>query len=171
MRALLARQQFRFLVAGCFNTALDFLLLNVLTLAFGLPTLAANTISVLIGIGVSYTLQHFFVFRYPYRINLLKFLQFFAVTGFSSLVLQNVVIFLFEMLFDTKFGNSLLFLSDPAGNAILALNVAKASAVLTGLVWNFLFYKFVVFRVKAAPGGAGVVEAPETGGGPTPRVD
>jgi putative flippase GtrA len=151
---LLAKQQVRFLIAGCFNTGLDFLLLNVLTLAFGLPTLLANTISVLIGIAVSYALQHFFVFRYPYRVSLIKFLQFFVLTGFSSLILQNVIIYLFELLFDTRFGNSLLLLSDPAGQHILAINIAKASAVLVGLVWNFTMYRFVVFRRRdpaAAP--------------------
>lgn len=154
MRALLARQQVRFLIAGCFNTALDFLLLNVLILAFGLPTLAANAVSVTLGISVSYMLNHFFVFRYPHRISVLKFLQFFLVTGFSSLVLQSLVIYLFEMLFDTQFGNSLLFLPDAAGNHVLAINIAKASAVLVGLVWNFLMYKFVIFRERTQPAPA-----------------
>ncbi|MHB1173128.1 MAG: GtrA family protein [Lacisediminihabitans sp.] len=149
MRVLLAKKQVRFLIAGCFNTALDFLLLNVLILAFGLPTLVANSVSVLLGIGVSYALNHFFVFRYPYPIRVGTFLQFFAVTGFSSLVLQSLVIYLFELLFKTRFGNSLLFLTDPAGNHVLAINIAKASAVLVGLVWNFTFYRFVVFRTRA----------------------
>lgn len=157
MRVLLAKQQVRFLIAGCFNTALDFLLLNVLTLAFELPTLVANTISVTFGIGISYALNHFFVFRYPHRISVVKFLQFFAITGFSSLILQNVIIYLFELLFDTRFGNSLLFLSDPNGQHVLAINIAKASAVLVGLVWNFTMYRFVVFR-QSTPEPRAIVE-------------
>jgi len=158
VRVLLAKQQIRFLIAGCFNTALDFLLLNVLTLAFGFPTLLANTFSVLLGIGVSYALNHFFVFQYPYRISVVKFLQFFAITGFSSLVLQNVVIYLFELLFATRFGNSLLLLPDPAGQQILALNIAKLFAVLVGLVWNFTMYRFVVFRTRSTPASDATVE-------------
>lgn len=149
MKDLLAKQQVRFLIAGCFNTALDFLILNMLTLAFGLPVLVSNSFSVIFGISLSYALNHFFVFRYPHRISWPKFLQFFLVTGFSSLVIQNVVIYLFELLFDTNFGNSLLFLPDEAGNHVLALNIAKFSAVLVGLVWNFTMYRFVVFKKPA----------------------
>lgn len=150
MKDLLERQQVRFLIAGSFNTAVDFLLLNVLTLAFGLPVLVANSLSVLLGICISYALNHFFVFRYPGRITVKKFLYFFLVTGFSSLVIQNVIIYLFEVLFDTEFGNSLLIFPGAEERHILAINVAKLVAVLTGLIWNFLIYKYVVFR-KPAP--------------------
>lgn len=145
---MLDKQQVRFLIAGCVNTAIDFLLLNVMTLALGAPVLLANTVSVLFGIVLSYVLNHFFVFRYPEPVRIRTFLTFFAVTGFSSLVLQNVVIWLFEGLFGTTFGRSLLFLGDEAGNAILAINVAKAAAVLVGLIWNFAFYRLVIFRPK-----------------------
>jgi putative flippase GtrA len=145
VKNLLAKQQVRFLIAGCFNTALDFLILNVLTLALGLPVLVANSTSVLFGIFVSYALQHFFVFRYPYRISWKKFLQFFLVTGFSSIVIQNVIIFLFELLFNTKFGNSLLIVPNAEGRHFLAINIAKLFAVVVGLLWNFTMYRFVVF--------------------------
>jgi putative flippase GtrA len=150
VKDLLAKQQVRFLIAGCFNTGLDFLILNVLTLAFGLPTLAANVISVTFGISVSYGLNHFFVFRYPSRISWRKFLEFFLLTGVSSLIIQNVIIYLFELLFDTTFGNSLLLVPDEAGRHFLAINIAKFTAVLVGLVWNFTAYKYFVFR-KVAP--------------------
>lgn len=139
------------MIAGCFNTALDFLILNVLTLAFGLPVLAANTVSVLLGIAVSYVLNHFFVFRYPHRISLKKFAQFFLVTGFSSLLIQNLIIWAFEKLFETSFGNSLLLVPDADGRQIIAINVAKFCAVLVGLVWNFTMYRFVIFRDPKTP--------------------
>ncbi len=134
------------MIAGCINTALDFLILNVMTLALGLPPLVGNTVSVTFGICISYALQHFFVFRYEYRISWRKFLQFFVITGFSSLVIQNTVIFLFELLFNTKFGNSLLFLPTAAGRHVLALNFAKLCAVIIGLFWNYTMYRLVVFR-------------------------
>jgi putative flippase GtrA len=146
VRNLLAKQQVRFLIAGCINTGIDFLILNVMTLALGLPVLVANTVSVSFGICISYALQHFFVFRYPYRIRLKKFLEFFLVTGFSSLVIQSVIIFLFELLFNTRFGNSLLFLPTAEGRHVLGLNVAKLTAVLLGLIWNYTMYRLVVFR-------------------------
>lgn len=155
MRTLLARQQVRFLLAGAVNTGLDFLLLNALTLAFGLPTLLANSITVTIGITISYLLNHFFVFRHPEPISFARYAKFFAVTGFSSLVLQNVIIFLFELLFESQFGNSLLLFAGPQGQRVIELNVAKATAVLIGLIWNYSFYRLVVFRRPAAAPGAG----------------
>lgn len=147
MKALLAKQQVRFLIAGCFNTALDFLILNVLTLALGLPPLVANSTSVAFGICISYALNHFFVFQYPFRITWKKFVEFFLFTGFSSLIIQNVIIYLFELLFQTKFGNSLLIVPDAESRHFIALNVAKLVAVFIGLIWNYLMYKHVVFRL------------------------
>lgn len=146
MKKLLDSQKVRFLVAGCTNTAIDFLILNALVLLLHLPTLVANVFSVLVGITISYALNHFFVFRHPGRVSVATFLKFFLVTGFSSLVLQSVIIYGFEVFFDTRFGNSLLFLPSSGQNAFLAINIAKAVAVLVGLVWNFCMYKFVVFR-------------------------
>jgi len=150
-RRLLGSQKVRFLLAGCTNTALDFLVLNALILLLHLPTLVANVFSVLLGITISYALNHFFVFRHQGRISWSTFAKFFAVTGFSSLVLQSVIIWGFEVFFDTRFGNSLLFLPSSGGNAVLAINVAKAFAVFVGLIWNFCMYKFVVFRASAKP--------------------
>lgn len=165
MKKLLSNEKARFLVAGCVNTALDFVLLNVLVFAFGMATLVANAISVLVGICVSYLLNHFFVFRYQEPISLKRFGIFFLVTGFSSLVLQNAVILGFELLFDTEFGRSLLFLPSEDGKHFIAINIAKATAVLLGLVWNFLFYKFVVFRTRQAVASKGpAVEAAPAAG-------
>ncbi|WP_082481023.1 GtrA family protein [Rathayibacter sp. Leaf299] len=146
MTRLFEKQQVRFLAAGSVNTAIDFVLLNIMTLALGAPVLIANSVSVVFGICLSYVMNHFFVFRYPDRVTVKRFLQFFAVTGFSSLVIQNVIIWLFEMLFGTSFGRSLLFLGSDADNNVLAINFAKAVAVFAGLVWNFAFYRLVVFR-------------------------
>jgi putative flippase GtrA len=170
VRKLLAKQQVRFLIAGCLNTGLDFLILNLLTFVAHLPQLAANTISVTVGICVSYLLNHFFVFLHPTPIRLGLFLKFFAVTGFSSLVLQNSIIFGFESFFNTRYGNSLLLFAGTEGRAFVAINIAKLVAVLIGLVWNFVMYKFVVFRrpitvdaIEAVvPGGAArIIGGPE----------
>jgi putative flippase GtrA len=162
VKRLLSNEKVRFLVAGCVNTALDFVLLNVLVFAFGMPTLVANAISVTVGICVSYLLNHFFVFRYQEPISLKRFGMFFLVTGFSSLILQNAVILGFELLFDTEFGRSLLFLPSEDGKHFVAINIAKAAAVLLGLIWNFLFYKFVIFRSRQAASS----EEPAVGAAP-----
>ncbi len=52
MTSLLADRRVRFLIAGLLNTALDFVLLNALILAAHMPVLAANLISVTVGITI-----------------------------------------------------------------------------------------------------------------------
>lgn len=139
-------RQLRFIIAGSFNTGLDFLMLNLLTMVAGLHDIVANTISVCIGITISYVLNHYFVFRYPFHISLLKFGEFFAITGFSSLILQNAVIWGFEYLFAQPFGRSLLSVVAADGRHFVALNIAKVTAVGLGLIWNYTFYRLLVFR-------------------------
>jgi len=143
---LLADRRVRFVIAGLLNTGLDFVLLNALILVAHMPVLAANLISVTVGITISYFLNHFFVFRHGEAVTIGRFLKFFAVTGFSSLLLQSGVIWLFERGFDTTFGRSLLMFGTSAEQEFLEINIAKATAVLIGLVWNFTLYRLVVFR-------------------------
>lgn len=145
MRRLLENEKIRFLYAGLFNTALDFLLLNILVLVAGLYVLIANTVTVLVGVTISYFLNHYFVFRHESSPNIRKFIIFFAITGFSSLVIQSGVIYGFELLTNSEFGRSLIIIRSLADHAALEVNVAKASAVGVGMVWNYLLYKHIVF--------------------------
>jgi len=144
----LKHEKLRFLITGFFNTGLDFLLLNTMVFFFGTYPLVANTISVSIGITISYILNHKFVFRSGEQLSLRKYVTFFAITGFSSLVIQNSIIYGFEVASKTSFGHSIVLVSAVMNSDALRLNVAKAVAVLIGMVWNFMFYKFVVFRKK-----------------------
>ncbi len=146
MRPLLENEKIRFLCAGLFNTVLDFLLLNILVLAVGLYVLVANTITVLVGVTISYFLNHYFVFRHGSAPNVHKFIVFFAITGFSSLVIQSGVIYGFELLTNSEFGRSLIIIRSLADHAVLEVNIAKAAAVAAGMVWNYLLYKHIVFR-------------------------
>jgi putative flippase GtrA len=50
---LLDDRRVRFLLAGLLNTGLDFVLLNLLILGAGMPVLAANLVSVTVGITSS----------------------------------------------------------------------------------------------------------------------
>lgn len=137
----------RFILAGSFNTALDFALLNTFVFAFGMNSILANTCSVLIGITISYFLNHYFVFRSDKRFSLLSYLAFFTITGFSSIVIQASVIYGFEAIFDSNFGMS-IYLIGPwlSEHEVAQLNIAKVAAVGVGMVWNYILYAKVVFR-------------------------
>lgn len=146
MRRLLAHEKIRFLIVGVLNTALDFMILNILVLAVGIATLPANIISVTTCICISYFLNHYFVFQHESKANFRSFAVFLAVTGFSSIIMQSLIIWAFEIFTDSSFGRSLIIINVLADKEALELNTAKAAAVGIGMVWNFLLYKYVVFR-------------------------
>ena len=146
MRRLLRYEKVRFLIAGGLNTGLDFLLLNFLVFFLGALPLLANGISVSIGITISYLLNHYFVFKSTDPVSMRKYLAFFAATGFSSLIIQSVIIFGFGMFFQTDISRSLFIIRDIAANEFIELNFAKAVAVGVGMVWNFLIYKYFIFK-------------------------
>lgn len=148
MEKILKHEKIRFLITGFFNTGLDFLLLNVMVFLLGAYPLVANTISVTVGITISYILNHKFVFRREESLSLRKYIAFFGVTGFSSLVIQNTIIYGFELAAKAGIGHSIAIVSLIMTSNALRLNIAKAVAVLVGMVWNFTFYKLVIFRQK-----------------------
>lgn len=149
MRGLLGYEKVRFILVGIFNTCLDFLLLNILTFMGDLNVLVANSTSVFIGITVSYFLNHVFVFRSKEPLSFRKYLTFFAVTGVSSLVIQNLIIYGASVVTESSLNHSLFIVRQLAEHRQIELNVAKALAVGVGMVWNFLLYKYVVFKVSA----------------------
>lgn len=148
MEKFLQHEKIRFGLTGCFNTGLDFILLNSLVFLLGAYPLVGNTISVTIGVTISYILNHKFVFRSSDKLSFRKYLTFFAVTGFSSLVIQNSIIYAFEVMGQAHVGQSIPLVSMIMENDALRLNAGKVMAVLAGMVWNFTLYKFVVFRNK-----------------------
>jgi putative flippase GtrA len=148
MGKVLKNEKIRFVLAGCFNTGLDFILLNILVGLAHFAPILANTISVSVGITISYFLNHYFVFASKEKISLKKYAVFFAVTGFSSLIIQNLIIGGFEIMTDSSWGRSLFLIQELGHHETLELNIAKVIAVATGMVWNFLLYKYVIFKKK-----------------------
>ncbi len=145
------QRKFRFVCVGVFNTVFDFTLLNSIIIIFGLPALFANVISASIAITVSYFLNHYIVFRHhepPSKKNALKF---FIITGVSVLVIQSLVIAVIGYgleIYAASFLNWAVALihNSVVTSHIIAANIAKACAVLAGMLWNFVLYKNVVFE-------------------------
>lgn len=146
IKRFLGNEKIRYIVAGVFNTILDVSLLNLIVTLLQLPPVIANTISVSVGITISYFLSHYFVFARKDGISLKKYLMFFCVTGFSAIILQGLIIFGVEHVLASAWAHSFFLLRDLAANETLGLNAAKIAAVSVSMVWNFLLYKYVVFR-------------------------
>ena len=136
----------KFVVVGFLNTAIDFGTLNAISVftgfTSGLVIGGVNVPGFTLAVCNAYLWNKFWVFKSANRTggifqDLPKFL---VVSGTGLLVNSGIVIFL------TTFVSVSFF--SPA----LWLNVAKVMATVFSLVWNFVGYKFVVFR--AAPPAA-----------------
>lgn len=133
MRVL--QQIIKFVVVGVFNTLLDFAVLNLLILlsgvASGTPFIFFKAVSFLIAVVNSY----FWNRRWTFRSDKQVFIQFFVVSAVGLLLNVGTASFLVNIL-GPQFGLS---------EKIWA-NVGAAGGTLVVMTWNFLGYKFLVFR-------------------------
>ena len=155
LKKLWDRKVVRFLVVGCFNTAFDICLLIAILKVLDWPPLVANSLSVSIAVTVSYFLNHRVVFRDAGGYSLKKYLRFFLVTGLGVILIQDIVIYFVTDKFwvISKTSTVMLFRHATSARTIELLG-AKLTAVLVGLTWNYLLYKYIVFRGHETPNSA-----------------
>jgi putative flippase GtrA len=146
-----ASQLSLFLLAGTFNTTIDFVTYNLLTREpLRLSRIQANCISTTLAMTVSFTTNLLLVFH-PTRMQALeRGVNFILVTAFSSYVLQNAVIYVTSSVWLLPVRAALwslrkLPVAGGWSDEFVQKNVVKALAVLAGLMWNFTWYKFFVF--------------------------
>ncbi len=123
----------RYLIVGLFNTGLDLLLFTALAVAVGLPPVIANVVSTIVVMTISFFLNRAWVFRAE-GAGLRAYVAFVAVTLFSGLVVQSLVIL------------GVLGLADvvvPDLSHDIAAPLAKVAAMGVGMVSNFLGYRWV----------------------------
>ena len=137
----------RYLCVGSFNSLADLAVLNTLVFVAHSPVWVANLVSVSVGISFSYFLNHLIVFRHQASLSSKMFAKFFVVTGVSVIFVQTAVIYLtrplYRHLVQSLHQASLIHIE-----AKLTLNMAKVTAILVGMVWNYTFYSRVIFRNK-----------------------
>lgn len=133
----------KFVVVGFLNTAIDFGTLNAISVFTGFTSGfiigGVNVPGFTLAVCNAYLWNKFWVFSSANRTggifhDLPKFL---VVSGSGLLVNSGIVIFLTTFV-------SVSFVS-PA----LWLNIAKVMATVFSLVWNFVGYKFIVFRAAS----------------------
>lgn len=134
----------KFAVVGVLNTAIDFGVLNIISLITGvtggLVIGGINVPGVAIALTNAYFLNKFWVFRHRDNKSAFNDLPtFLLVSGLGVLGNSGIVIF------------ATSYLSIVSVSASLWLNIAKLCATVFSLVWNFLGYKFVVFKSSTIP--------------------
>ena len=128
----------KFAVVGVLNTAIDFGVLNIISLitgvTSGLVVGGVNLPGVALALANAYLWNKFWVFGHRDNKGALNDLpKFLLVSGIGIVINSGIVI---------------LATSYPVVsiNAKTWLNLAKLCATAFSLVWNFLGYKFIVFR-------------------------
>lgn len=128
----------RFAVVGVLNTVLDFAVLNTLIIitgvAEGILATAFAGISFIVAVTNSYYWNKYWTFELKEKVER-EFFQFFVISivGFGL----NVGAF-----------HIVVNVVGPVGDVARAAwaNLGKLAGTLAGLTWNFLGYKFIVFK-------------------------
>jgi len=135
----------KFILVGGLNTLIDFGMLNLLMWLTGIYKgsfiIGLNAISFLTAVTNSYLWNKFWTFKEEREAQVEKesvgkeFSQF-VVVSLIGISLNTAIVY-----FTTTFVNPILGLSP-----VVWANLAKAIATVVSLIWNFLGYKFIVFR-------------------------
>ena len=127
-------EKLRFALVGSFNTALDFGILFGLVF-LGLDRIPANYISTSVAFIFSFFANKTFTFRSKGGNVGKQFVLFVVITIFGLWAIQPVVILgVGSVLDDTTLPEALVLL------------LAKGTATVASLIWNYLLYSRVVFK-------------------------
>lgn len=130
----------KFLEVGVLNTLLDIGILNLLVWIFGVTAgirlIPFNMVAFLTAGTNSYCWNKFWTFQKDNKINPKEFLQFLIVSAIGLGINTSIVVL------GTNYLTPLAGLSSGGW-----LNIMKILATFVSMVWNFLGYKFFVFKV------------------------
>ena len=127
----------RFGLVGLINTGVDFAVLNLLVGLFGVPLVLANIVSTTAAMLTSFGLNKKVVFRGGEGSMARQLALFFVVTLSAIWIVQSGVMYVVYTALD----------SYTAWPDVVLLNIAKLGGISAGLVWNYIWYSRVVFRV------------------------
>ncbi|WP_139982407.1 GtrA family protein [Nocardioides litoris] len=136
------RSSSRYVVVGLANTALDLALFTALAVGLDVAPVAANVVSTIVVMTISFFLNRSWVFRAE-QAGWRSYAGFVAVTLFSGLVVQSLVIL------GAVAAAGALAPGLPDG---LVTPGAKVLAMGVGMVSNFLGYRWVFARAGSPDG-------------------
>lgn len=142
----IVKQFFRFAIIGVINTGVDLLVLNLLMIIFdqrdGIQYTIFKTISFAIAVISSYFLNKYWAFEDKNKKEeVRKFSQFIAVSIVGALINVGVASLVVSLRPDPFIAN----MSVDTFNQLWG-NFGALCGTAIGLIWNFLGYKFIVFK-------------------------
>lgn len=126
--------------AGALSAFIDLGILNIFSLASGIysgaPILIFNSVGFLIATTNAYFWNRLWVFRKDgERPNVREYARFICVT-FTGLLLNTGIVYLMTTVIGAPDG-----VSEPIWE-----NISKFSAIIPNVMWNFIGYKFIIFK-------------------------
>ena len=137
-------------IVGVLNTVIDFALLNILSIGFGLPRIPSNIVSTTVAMIFSFTANKRLVFESKSDRYVKEVTSFFVVTIFGLYVIQSAIIYLFVDVSSVPGDIAIsiaefLRLDAIMSDEFIITNTAKLLATIATMVWNYFLYKNVVF--------------------------
>lgn len=120
----------------------------VLHQSLGIPSYIASPVIVFIVMSISYVLNAKFVFLNDLDIK--QYIEFMVLTGIGVITIQTTISYVFETRAQ-NFLSSIDISRDNNINIFLANSLVRICGVIFSILWNYLFYKHIVFRVKIKP--------------------
>jgi putative flippase GtrA len=124
----------KFASVGVANTVIDIAVLNLLVLIVGLPAIVANTISTGLGITFSFFMNKKWTFESNGKNYLREVVLFFVFSIIAMWVINNGILQVLVLILPSEWAE------------FLRVNVAKIIASVASMTWNYITYKYVVFR-------------------------
>ncbi len=141
----------RYLVVGGLVTLADMLVYNALAGApLRFPRVLANTVSVTVGMLIGFTL-HFLLVFHPTEPEIpARAAKYIITVAVSVYGVQNLVIFLLTEFWRvpvtvTDLAIRALHFSSACADDFVDRTVGKVAAAVTGMVWNYVVFKFFVY--------------------------
>lgn len=136
---LAGSQKIRFGVVGVINTIVDFVVLNLLAVLFGVPLFWSNVASTTTAMVTSFTLNRRAVFPGGAGSIRRQVMLFVVVTVIGAWVVQGGVLAIVHHA-----------LQSTGWNDMVIVTLAKIVGICAGLIWNYLLYSRLVFKKDAA---------------------
>ncbi|MCL5094228.1 MAG: GtrA family protein [Patescibacteria group bacterium] len=148
----LLKQISKFASVGVLNTAIDFLVFNLLV-KLGVNVIISSVISMTLAITNSYILNKFWTFQDKTKTNITEQASFFVIVSLVGLLLSNSVLYFFYNIWTFPANLALdivkaISLDKIFSDNFVISNFAKVCGILMAMVWNFIAYKKLVFKSK-----------------------
>ena len=125
----------KFGIVGTIGAIIDFAILNLLVVGLGWPDLLANAVSFTCAVLSNFTWNRLWTYPETRQQPLLPSLGQFAVVSMFGLAINSVVFYFAKMELEMH-----------GVHEHVALNIAKALAIMVVLFWNFIVNRLWTFR-------------------------